>query len=64
MNWFRWFWIVWLSVGLLVEGIALVRAVPGDTLSEHVWALRGSGFFSLIIFFLLWLIYHFLMEGR
>jgi hypothetical protein len=55
-----------LLTGLLTEIAALVRGVKGDTLSEVVWDLRegGSGFFSLVIFFLLWLIYHFVVEGR
>ena len=62
--WFKWFWIAWASTGLIVELIALVSRQPGSTLSEQVWGVRGSGFYSLIIFFLIWLTYHFLWEGR
>lgn len=59
-----WLWL--LAVGLITELAALTRGVRGDTLSEVVWSIRetGSGIFSLIIFFLLWLVYHFIVEGR
>lgn len=30
-------WLAWLAWFLAVEGIALARKEPGDTLSEHVW---------------------------
>lgn len=64
MNWFRWFWIAWAVSGIVIELVALISRQPGATLSEQVWAIRGSGFFSLIIFFLLWMAYHFIWEGR
>ena len=64
MGFFTKFWIAWAAVGLIMEGIALVRRLPGDTLSEQVWATRGSGFYSLLIAFLLWMAWHFVFEGK
>jgi hypothetical protein len=60
---FRVGWIVIISAALLWEFAALLFGEPGSTLSANVWSLRGTGFFSLIIFFLFWLIYHFIVEG-
>lgn len=57
-------WITWALMGICLELFALFHHSPGLTLSEHVWALRGTGFFSLIIFFLLWVVYHFIREGK
>lgn len=51
-------------LGLSLEIFALLSPVKGDTLSEHIWSLRGTGYFSLIIFLLFWLIFHFLAEGQ
>ncbi|MFD3573858.1 hypothetical protein [Streptomyces sp. NPDC058644] len=31
-------WVVWLAAFGVIEGLALRRKRPGDTLSEHVWA--------------------------
>lgn len=58
------FWLTWASIGLIAEIAALISRQPGATLSAQVWSLRGSGFFSIIVFFLGWLIYHFVWEGR
>ncbi|WP_330478689.1 hypothetical protein OG301_26790 [Streptomyces platensis] len=30
-------WVVWLAAFGVIEGLALARKRPGDTLSEHVW---------------------------
>jgi hypothetical protein len=42
-----WAWIGWLGYFAVVEGAALYRSKPGDTLSEHVWmwanTTRGPG---------------------
>lgn len=64
MNWWRWFWIAWAAVGFIGEMLALIVGSPGATLSQQVWGLRGSGFFSLLIFGLLWATYHFIFENR
>jgi hypothetical protein len=63
-DFFRIAWITWATSGLVLEFVALLSRTEGSTLSETVWSLRGSGFYSLIVFFLLWLTYHFLFEGR
>lgn len=40
-------WLGWIGYFAVVEGIALFRSAPGDTLSEHVWmwaaTARGPG---------------------
>lgn len=66
MSRFTIFWITWLVAGFAVEVFALIRLQqghPGGTLSEHIWQLRGTGYHSLLIFFLLWTIWHFIWEG-
>ncbi|ROO85564.1 hypothetical protein EDD29_3110 [Actinocorallia herbida] len=30
-------WVIWILAFVLLEGAALARRAPGDTLSEHVW---------------------------
>ncbi len=30
-------WITWIAAFAALEGIALARKTPNDTLSEHVW---------------------------
>ena len=35
---FTWFWVGWLLLFVVIEGVALVRKERGDTLSEKVWA--------------------------
>jgi hypothetical protein len=37
-----WAWIGWLAYFTVVEGAALYRSRPGDTLSEHVWMWFGT----------------------
>jgi hypothetical protein len=58
---------------LVVEGIAVFNDVPGDTLSEHVWVLIGTGsersglnwFFRVALAGLIaWLIPHFMTGWR
>ena len=34
-------WALWVAFFAVLEGIALARRAPGDTLSEHVWRLFG-----------------------
>lgn len=31
-------WIAWLGAFVVIEGAALIRRKPQDTLSDHVWA--------------------------
>ena len=33
-----WLWLVWVSIGVLVEGIAIGTAERGDTLTETIMA--------------------------
>jgi hypothetical protein len=64
MNYYQTFWMTWLLVGFAVEIHAILHKVDGGTLSEQVWSMRGTGFFSLTIAVLIWAIYHFIFEGR
>ena len=41
MSVFTWLWIGWGLAFAVIEGVALVNARAGDTLSEHVWAWLG-----------------------
>jgi len=34
---YTWAWIAWGVAFLGIEGYALARKAPGDTLSEHIW---------------------------
>ena len=43
MDIWAWLWIGWLAIFAAVEGVALVRKAPGDTLSEHVWRWFAIG---------------------
>jgi len=72
-----WAWLAWLGMFALLEGVALVRKAPGDTLSEHVWRWfatsrsAGSGqpsgwvrFRRLVLLSgMVWLLVHFLTGG-
>ncbi len=73
-NWFTWAWAFWALMFLVVEGIAVLNNIPGDTLSEHVWKIFGTnndnrtsmmwvwraGFILLVM----WLVPHFLTGWR
>jgi hypothetical protein len=67
-----WFWLAYALIGIVAECIGLFNKLPGDTLSEQIWALRdrigGSGWWSLGMFigaaFFAWLLWHFGWEGR
>lgn len=79
MSAWTWAWIGWGAYFLVVEGAALYRSQPGDTLSEHVWMLanttRGpgptgrqpSGWTRLrrftLLAFVAWISAHFLTGG-
>lgn len=77
MDIWTWLWLGWLVTFAAVEGVALVRKAPGDTLSEHVWQWFAvgepghrppmSGWVRLRRFALLaglaWLTLHFLTGG-
>lgn len=68
-------WVVWLAAFGVIEGLALARKRPDDTLSEHVWrwfavarpGAQPDGFTRLRRFALLagvtWLGAHFLTGG-
>ena len=56
-------WVSWIIGFIVIEGIALLDAGRGDTLSEHVWALLD---FTPVLWwvgggFMLWLTGHFLL---
>jgi hypothetical protein len=51
-----WAWIAWIAVGLVLEGVALYNAAPGDTLTEYTVA---AGLSWLAVGFGLWLARHF-----
>ena len=57
------FWATLLTIGIGFEIFALVTSRVAWTLSYQIWHLRDSGWFSLIIFILLWLIWHFIFDG-
>ena len=61
MSWSK-FWLAYLFVGLIAEAVALSVPAQGGTLSEQVWALKGTGWFSLILFLLGWMIFHFIFD--
>jgi hypothetical protein len=72
-------WAAWAGAFVVIEGIALYRKQPGDTLSEQVWRIFGtrrdaaypkgqpSGLLRLrrfaLVAFLGWLAAHFLTGG-
>lgn len=65
-----WFWVVWLTIGAVVEFVALFNSGKLDTLSEQVWAVRNNlppGWASLTLFLGIavaaWVVYHFAVEG-
>lgn len=54
-----------LGAFVVVEMIAVWRAEPGDTFSEHVWSLLGGPVsYTVIGGFLVWLLVHFLTKGK
>lgn len=61
-----WLWIGWIVLFFAIEIPAILNGTPDDTLSEHVWGLisLGSFFWFVIAGLLVWLLYHFLWEGR
>jgi hypothetical protein len=59
-------WLVWLASFAVLEGIALWRPEPGDTLSEHVFAFLDGGPARYVLLggFLSWLVLHFMGKGK
>ena len=65
-------WFVWIVWFIFWETWALIERArfpqeAGETLSEHVWFIRNSGgsFAAFMVAGLvLWLAYHFIVEGR
>jgi hypothetical protein len=64
-------WVAWIAAFLTIEVLALKNSAPGDTLSEHVWAVfsikeKGNWWrarrFSLLAF-MAWLVVHILTGG-
>lgn len=61
MKKWSWLWLLWLLMFLAIELPAIFNDEPGDTLSEHVWALTSISFFWwLVAGFLVWLLTHLL----
>ena len=70
-------WLLWILYFVILEGVALFRSKPGDTLSEHVWVWFGTQRHDLdrpvtgwtrlrrvlLGGFMLWLSIHFLTGG-
>lgn len=59
-------WGIYLFVGVVIEGVALMRGAKGDTFSEFVWGFLDGGpaRWVLVTGFLIWAIAHFLGKGR
>ena len=56
-------WIVWAVMFFVGE---IIGARQGEMLSHHIWWLRNNGgsiVFFLILGILMWLNYHFIIEG-
>lgn len=58
-------WIMWLAMFVVIEGAAIIRKEPDDTLSEHVWRwfkIRESRQWNVrrwaLAIFLVWLLIH------
>lgn len=69
MSVWSWAWLVWILVGVAIEIAALLRPAPGDTLSEHAWAVFANptiGKFAawMVFAFLIWLAVHFVSRGK
>jgi hypothetical protein len=43
MTFFSWYWLIWVFLFCIGEYFAITNGVPGDTLSEQVWLLIGTG---------------------
>jgi len=66
---FTWAWIIWIAWFLFWETWSLIERAPGnkETFSDHIWALRNSGgsfAWFMVAALVLWLAYHFIIEGR
>ena len=59
-------WAVWLLVGILIEGAALMQNTRGATLSEFVWRFLDGGPARWLLFLglLTYTVAHFLGRGR
>lgn len=67
-------WAAWAGAFVVIEGVALYRNQPGDTLSEQVWKIfhtaKGhkptkttQARRAVLVMFLGWLAAHFLTGG-
>jgi len=71
---FKFFWIAWLLAFAIVEFIAIKREAGGDTFSEFVWWIIGTGedqrevwrwvARAFVLGLLLWLIPHFMTRWK
>ena len=43
MTFYSYLWIAWILAFCVIEFFALTNGVPGDTLSEQIWKLIGTG---------------------
>jgi hypothetical protein len=63
-SWWRWAWVAWLALFLVIEGVAIFNDTDDDTLSEFVWdfiVVNPVGWLGIAVL-LGWLIKHFLFE--
>lgn len=61
MTRWRWLWVAWLGLFLVIELPAIFNSESGDTLSENVWLVTRIPFFWwLLAGFLVWLVAHLL----
>lgn len=59
-------WVVWILWFVFWETYAVMSATD-ETFSHHIWWLRNNGpsiIFFLILGIVLWLVYHFTVEGH
>lgn len=59
-------WGLWLLLGVLLEGAALIRPAYGDTFSELVWRFLDGGpaRWALFVGIVIWCLAHFIWHGR
>ena len=43
MNMYSWLWVAWVAMFCVVEYFAVTNNIAGDTLSENIWKLIGTG---------------------
>ncbi|MET8111194.1 hypothetical protein [Streptomyces prasinus] len=74
MSGFEIAWAAWAAAFVVIEGVALKRKQPGDTLSEQVWKIfhttrdqkadkTTQARRAVLVMGLAWLVAHFLTGG-